>query len=86
MNEVLTRAEMEAQFDGEWVLVADPELDKNREVVRGRVAFHGKDREAMYDCDESLQLKHAAYLYFGPMPKMRVLLDYWSQSAFECPI
>ena len=28
MNEVLTRAEMEAQFDSEWVLVADPEVDK----------------------------------------------------------
>ena len=32
MNEVLTRAEMEAQFDGEWVLVADPELDTSHEV------------------------------------------------------
>jgi len=86
MNEVLTRAEMEAQFNGEWVLVADPELDTDREVIRGVVAFHGTDREAMYDCDESLQLKHAAYLYFGPVPKMRVWLNYWSQSAFECPI
>ena len=37
MNQVLTRAEMEAQFDGEWVLVADPEVDEHHEVQRGRV-------------------------------------------------
>lgn len=78
MNEVLTRAEMEAQFDGEWVLVADPEMDENQDVRRGRVVFHGKDRDAMYDCDASLQLKKAAYLYLGPMPEMSVLLKFWS--------
>ncbi len=77
MNEVLTRAEMEARFDGEWVLIADPEMDENQDVRRGRVVFHGKDREAMYDCDDSLQLKKAAYLYLGPMPEMSVLL-FWS--------
>ncbi len=76
MTEVLTRAEMEAQFDGEWVLVADPEIDKHHEVQRGRVVYHGTDREAMYDCDASLQLKKAAYLYFGVMPEMSVMLGW----------
>ena len=77
MNEVLTRAEMETQFEGEWVLIAEPEMDENQDVRRGRVVFHGKDREAMYDCDDALQLKKAAYLYLGPMPEMSVLL-FWS--------
>ena len=76
MNEVLTRAEMEAQFDGEWVLVADPEVDKYHEVQRGRVVYHGKDREAMYDCDALLQLSKAAYLYFGAMPE-HIWLSAW---------
>ncbi len=80
MNEVLTRAEMEAEFDGEWVLVADPEVDDSHQVQRGRVVYHGSDREAMYDYDESLRLPRAAYLYFGPMPEMSVLLNYWSSS------
>ncbi len=78
MNEVLTRAEMEARFDGEWVLIADPELDENQDIQRGRVVYHGKDREAMYDEDSALQLKSAAYLYLGPMPEMSVLLNFWS--------
>ena len=33
MNEVLTRAEMEAQFDGEWVLIANPKLDELRPAL-----------------------------------------------------
>ena len=78
MNEVLTQAEMEAQFDGEWVLVADPEVNDSHEVQRGRVVYQGSDREAMYDQDEMLGLRQAAYLYFGPMPNMSVLLSYWS--------
>ena len=78
MNEVLTRAEMKEQFNGEWVLVADPEVDEYHEVQRGRVVYHGTDRDAMYDYDETLQLRSAAYLYLGPMPQMSVLLNYWS--------
>jgi len=78
MNEVLTRAEMEARFDGEWVLIAEPEVDEDRDVRRGRVVFHGKDREAMYDYDASLQLTMAAYLYLGPMPETSVLLNIWA--------
>lgn len=78
MNEVLTRAEMEAQFEGEWVLVADPEVDEHLEVQRGRVVYHGHDREAMYDRDEVLGLRRAAYLYLGPIPDMSVLFNYWS--------
>lgn len=78
MNEVLTRAEMESQFGGEWVLVADPEMDERREVCRGRVVYHGWDREAMYDQDAAMRLERAAYLYLGPMPEMSVLLGFWS--------
>ncbi len=78
MNEVLTRAEMEARFNGEWVLIADPERDENRDVRGGRVVFHGKDREAMYDFDASLQLREAAYFYLGPMPETSVILSFWS--------
>jgi hypothetical protein len=78
MNEVLTIAEIKSRFDGEWVLVADPEMNKNHEVQSGRVMYHGKDREAMYDCDAALQLKKAAYLYLGVMPDMSVMLNLFS--------
>ena len=78
MNEVLTRAEMEAHFDGEWVIVADPEVDKNLEVVKGLVVSHGKDPEAVYQEAIDKEVHHWASLYFGPMPETSILLNIWA--------
>ena len=69
MNEVLTQAEMEAQFDGEWAIVADPEVDQNLDVLSGRVIAHGTDRDAVYERAVELKPRHSAYLYFGKMPE-----------------
>ncbi len=78
MNEVLTRAEMEVQFDGEWVLVADPELNEYLEVLRGRVVSHGKDPDTVYEEATQQQIRRWASLYFGPAPDMSVLLNIWA--------
>ncbi len=78
MNEVLTRAEMEARFDGEWVIVADPELDDNREVLRGRVVSHSQDPEAVYEEAITQRVQRWASLYFGPIPETSILLNIWS--------
>ena len=78
MNGVLTRAEMEVQFDGEWVLVADPELDKNLEVLSGLVVSHGHDPEAVYEEATNLNVQRWASLYFGPFPETSVLLNIWA--------
>jgi hypothetical protein len=77
VNEILTRAEMEAQFDGEWVLVADPELDKNLEVLKGLVVSHGQDPEEVYQAGIDLGVTRSASLYFGPIPEMSILLNLW---------
>lgn len=78
VNEVLTRAEMEAQFEGEWVLVADPEVDNNLEVLRGRVVSHGQDPEAVYQEAIEQSVQHWASLYFGPIPETSILLNIWA--------
>ena len=76
MNQVLTRAEIEAQFDGEWVIVADPEVDKNLDVLSGRVIAHGIDHDAVYERAIELKPRHSAYLYFGKMPE-HIWLSEW---------
>ena len=76
MNEVLTRTEMETQFDGEWVVAGDPEINKSLDVLSGYIVAHGKDRDAVYARAAELQPKHSAYLYFGEMPK-HVWLSGW---------
>jgi hypothetical protein len=74
MDEILTLAEIRKQFDDEWVLIEDPELDENLEVVRGKVIFHSKDRDEVYRKDMELRPGSAAYLFTGKMPEDTVIV------------
>lgn len=68
-EEVLTLEEINARFPSEWVLIADPEVDKHLRVLRGRVVCHSKDRDEVDRKAIELRPKHAAYLYTGTMPE-----------------
>lgn len=48
MGERLSKAEIEARFDSEHVLLGDPETDENLHVLGGMVLWHGKDEDEMY--------------------------------------
>jgi hypothetical protein len=48
MSEVLTIAQIEAQFEPEWVLLEDPRTDEGLEVHSGTMRRHSKDREEVY--------------------------------------
>jgi hypothetical protein len=76
MGEILTRAEIEAKYDGEWVLVGDPEMDEYMRVLRGTVLVHSKDREEFSRQRLALQPrpKRTASLWFGKMPEHILLL------------
>jgi hypothetical protein len=69
MSDVLTIAEIEAQFAAEWVLVADPETNDALEVQRGTVLYHSKDRDEVYREAVRLRPKRFAMLYTGTLPK-----------------
>lgn len=45
MDKILTIAEIEAQFDSEWVLVEDPQTNEALEVQSGKVLYHSKNRD-----------------------------------------
>jgi hypothetical protein len=68
MDEVLTMAQIEAQFDSEWVLIEDPRADETLEVRGGTVRWHGKDREDVYRRAVELHPKRFAIVYTGKMP------------------
>lgn len=70
---VMTYAEMEAAFDGEWVWIGEPELTPMNEVIRGTVLAHDQDRVAVYEELWRLQElenapNHWAVWYFGDIP------------------
>ena len=44
----MTIEEIETQFDGEWVLVGDPETDVHDQVARGKVLCHSPNRDEVY--------------------------------------
>ena len=69
INEVLTIGEIETRFDGEWVLIAEPETDDNLEVLRGRVVSHDRDPEGVYRKAIDQHTQRWASLYFGPVPE-----------------
>ena len=65
MNEVLTVQEIEDRYEAEWILVEDPEVTPQLEVISGKVLFHSKDRDEVYSKAIELRPKHSAYLYTG---------------------
>ena len=69
MDNVLTIAEIEAQFQSEWVLIEDPETNEALEVQSGKVVGHSKDRDEVYRQAVSLRPKRFAVLYTGTIPK-----------------
>ena len=77
MSEILTLEEIEKKFDGEWVLIQDVETNEKLEVVRGKVIFHGKDKDVMHEKAMKSKSNHLATLYIGiPDPKMEFLLNF----------
>ena len=74
MNEVLTVQEIEARYVAEWVLLEDPEVTPQLVVMRGKVLFHSKDRDEVYQKAIELRPKHSAYLYTGPVAKDMVMM------------
>lgn len=71
--EVMTYAEMAAAFDGEWVLIGEPDLTPMNEVIRGTVLAHDADRVAVYEAlwrlrEEGREPSHIAVWYFGGRP------------------
>ena len=69
MDSTMTLSEIEARYDSEWVLVGDPELDRNSQLVRGKVLFHSKNRDEVDQKDMELRPAAAAIIYTGEIPE-----------------
>ena len=68
-DKVMTFAEIESQFESEWVLVENPQTNETLEVLSGRVRCHSKDRDEVYRKAVELRPKRFATLYTGTIPK-----------------
>ena len=68
MADVMTLSVINEKFEAEWVLLEDPELDENREIVKGRVLFHSKNRDEVDHEMLTLRPRHGATVYTGSIP------------------
>jgi len=69
MDKLMTIAEINAQFDSEWVLVEDPQTNDTLEVQGGTVRYHSKDRDEVYRKAVELRPKRFAVLFTGTIPQ-----------------
>ena len=69
MEKEMTLEEIKSQFDGEWILVEEPQTNDALEVIRGKVLYHAKDRDEVYRQVVALRPKRSAILYTGQMPE-----------------
>jgi hypothetical protein len=69
MAQVMSLAQIQAQFESEWVLLEDPGTGEGLEVQRGKVLWHSKDRDEVYRKARELQPKHSAIVYTGRLPE-----------------
>lgn len=47
--EILSYEEIEQRYDGEWVLIAYTEVDRNLKPIAGEVIAHSTDRDEVYN-------------------------------------
>ena len=69
MNEILTIAQIDVQFQSEWILIEEPRTNEALEVQSGKVRWHSKDREEVYRKVLEIHPKRFAILYTGKMPR-----------------
>ena len=69
MDPILSLAEMTAKFSDEWVLLDNPQVDRHMNVTAGRVVWHSKDRDDVYQKAIEFRLRNSAVLFTGQIPE-----------------
>jgi hypothetical protein len=84
MSEVMSLAEIYAQFESEWVLLENPETTESLEVKSGKVLWHSKSRDEVYRKARELKPRHSAILFTGTLPEdTAVVLQIFFESALK---
>lgn len=64
-TKILTLEEIIRYYPDQWVLIADPQLDEDLEVIRGEVVAHSLDRDELYNQLGASKGKSFAIEYTG---------------------
>lgn len=64
-QEILTLEEIIQRYPNQWVLIVDPELNEDLEVIRGQVVASAPHRDELYDLLGMRKGRPAAIEYTG---------------------
>ena len=64
MANVMTKDEIYAEFESEWILLEDPVIE-NYEIKSGKVLWHSRDRDEVYGKAIELRPRNSAFMYTG---------------------
>lgn len=66
---ILTWRQIEARYDGEWVLIRNPVVDQFLRVRSGEVVCHSQDRDEVDGVALQRRDRHTAILFVGKLPE-----------------
>jgi hypothetical protein len=69
MSEIMTIEELYKRFPSEWVLIDEVQADEHYQVLGGRVVYHGRERDEIYNKGGEFNLKGFAIRYTGETPE-----------------
>lgn len=69
MAETLTLAQLEADYPGEWLLIADPVTDEQLNILGGRVVHHSADVEDVDRVARTTKAGRLAIIVTGRLPE-----------------
>lgn len=72
--EILTLEEIQERYPRQWVLIVEPELDEELNVIRGKVLAASPDRDEAYSKFSLRKGKPVAIEYTGPVSDDIVVL------------
>lgn len=80
VGQIISAEEINSTFESEWVLVADPEVEENLIVKRGKVLWHGSDKDDLFRKASELQPPwKLAVLYTGKTTEEQALAyQFWA--------
>lgn len=75
MDEILTMEEIKARYAPDWVIIAEPVVNENSEVLGGKVILHGPDHDELYRKLMPMKIDRIAVRYLGEMPSGEVAFN-----------
>jgi hypothetical protein len=69
MSEILDYEKIKQRYDGQWVIIADHEIDEDLEVLAGEILAHSSSETEIYQMLSLASGKNVSIKYIGTVPE-----------------